>query len=104
MRALLLQRLFFNVMPCYHLCFFFFSSRRRHTRSTRDWSSDVCSSDLAVGLPRTGVCKPDGETHEVQNLYIADGSLFPSALGVNPQITILALATGIARDLAKKGI
>src|SRR3989440_9081287 len=37
-----------------HLCgrglcflfFFFFSSRRRHTRSDRDWSSDVCSSDL----------------------------------------------------------
>src|SRR5207247_6365260 len=28
---------------------FFFSSRRRHTRSTRDWSSDVCSSDLAFG-------------------------------------------------------
>src|SRR5699024_11286647 len=26
--------------------FFFFSSRRRHTRSKRDWSSDVCSSDL----------------------------------------------------------
>src|SRR6267378_6713897 len=28
--------------------FFFFSSRRRHTRSLRDWSSDVCSSDLAL--------------------------------------------------------
>src|SRR5438105_15756683 len=28
--------------------FFFFSSRRRHTRSTRDWSSDVCSSDLVT--------------------------------------------------------
>src|SRR5207247_3103111 len=27
---------------------FFFTSRRRHTRSTRDWSSDVCSSDLAT--------------------------------------------------------
>src|SRR3712207_7304405 len=27
-------------------CFFFFSSRRRHTRYWRDWSSDVCSSDL----------------------------------------------------------
>src|SRR6266513_2716071 len=27
--------------------FFFFSSKRRHTRSKRDWSSDVCSSDLA---------------------------------------------------------
>src|SRR5207247_9247086 len=30
--------------------FFFFSSRRRHTRSTRDWSSDVCSSDLGAKL------------------------------------------------------
>src|SRR6266576_3523796 len=29
--------------------FFFFSSRRRHTRSLRDWSSDVCSSDLMQG-------------------------------------------------------
>src|SRR5699024_11894877 len=28
--------------------FFFFSSRRRHTRSKRDWSSDVCSSDLPL--------------------------------------------------------
>src|SRR5437016_11704853 len=27
-------------------CFFFFSSRRRHTRLVSDWSSDVCSSDL----------------------------------------------------------
>src|SRR5699024_11337215 len=33
-----------------HLRFFFFSSRRRHTRSKRDWSSDVCSSDLASAL------------------------------------------------------
>src|SRR5207247_4190023 len=31
-----------------YCCFFFFSSRRRHTRSTRDWSSDVCSSDLNI--------------------------------------------------------
>src|SRR5204863_3974147 len=29
-------------------CFFFFSSRRRHTISLRDWSSDVCSSDLGA--------------------------------------------------------
>src|SRR4030066_2076515 len=28
--------------------FFFFSSRRRHTRCSRDWSSDVCSSDLST--------------------------------------------------------
>src|SRR5947207_15900918 len=31
------------------MVFFFFSSRRRHTRSLCDWSSDVCSSDLARG-------------------------------------------------------
>src|SRR5699024_11819551 len=31
-------------------CYFFFSSRRRHTRSKRDWSSDVCSSDLTVNF------------------------------------------------------
>src|SRR6266496_6298160 len=33
------------------LTFFFFSSRRRHTRSLRDWSSDVCSSDLPPPRP-----------------------------------------------------
>src|SRR6266511_4438608 len=32
--------------------FFFFSSRRRHTRFSRDWSSDVCSSDLVEGRER----------------------------------------------------
>src|SRR3712207_6990472 len=34
-------------VDCY---FFFFSSRRRHTRYWRDWSSDVCSSDLAAAV------------------------------------------------------
>src|SRR5256884_3051825 len=34
-------------MTCHY--FFFFSSRRRHTRCSRDWSSDVCSSDLVMG-------------------------------------------------------
>src|SRR5438874_5556894 len=37
--------------------FFFFSSRRRHTRSLRDWSSDVCSSDLCGRRP--GACPAD---------------------------------------------
>src|SRR2546422_3826464 len=36
-----------HVCPfCHVFFFFFFSSRRRHTRCSRDWSSDVCSSDL----------------------------------------------------------
>src|SRR5690554_7893873 len=34
------------------MCFFFFSSRRRHTRCGRDWSSDVCSSDLDMRIGR----------------------------------------------------
>src|SRR5206468_7016046 len=34
------------MVSCLVSLFFFFSSRRRHTRSDRDWSSDVCSSDL----------------------------------------------------------
>src|SRR2546426_5367456 len=37
--------------------FFFFSSRRRHTRLQGDWSSDVCSSDL--GRPAAGRADPD---------------------------------------------
>src|SRR2546421_6553162 len=41
-------------VACVPCRFFFFSSRRRHTRSDRDWSSDVCSSDL---LPRPRVRK-----------------------------------------------
>src|SRR6266496_421034 len=38
----------------YNIFFFFFSSRRRHTRSLRDWSSDVCSSDLGDLASRGG--------------------------------------------------
>src|SRR5206468_11814365 len=41
------------------LMFFFFSSRRRHTRSDRDWSSDVCSSDLSfVTWPTSSTATP----------------------------------------------
>src|SRR5437868_13197831 len=43
---------------------FFFSSRRRHTRSKRDWSSDVCSSDLVLLFYTDGVTEaeaPNGE-------------------------------------------
>src|SRR5207249_8611075 len=38
----------FKYVVCLLFFFFFFSSRRRHTRSKRDWSSDVCSSDLRL--------------------------------------------------------
>src|SRR6266511_1326896 len=52
--------------------FFFFSSRRRHTRFSRDWSSDVCSSDLGDGLapgflPVVGSEDHHGEVGEVDH-------------------------------------
>src|SRR2546422_11672678 len=50
---------------------FFFSSRRRHTRCSRDWSSDVCSSDLENALTKqyAALCASDGATLE----FTADG-------------------------------
>src|SRR3989449_7466434 len=46
--------MFYQVLYKYCCCvFFFFSSRRRHTRCSRDWSSDVCSSDLGEARPLT---------------------------------------------------
>src|SRR5699024_6937035 len=55
----------FHALDIYVLCFFFFSSRRRHTRSKRDWSSDVCSSDLSGFFD---VCRrSNGENYELQS-------------------------------------
>src|SRR6266498_6025687 len=42
---------------------FFFSSRRRHTRCGRDWSSDVCSSDLVRGAGASRPAQPDLGLH-----------------------------------------
>src|SRR5205809_2811343 len=39
----------------FFVVFFFFSSRRRHTRCSRDWSSDVCSSDLGKETNRLAI-------------------------------------------------
>lgn len=52
--------------------------------------------------PRTSGCTPDGERHGVPGLYIADGSILPTAPGVNPQETIMALATIIARRIVDR--
>lgn len=46
--------------------------------------------------PGQGVVDENGEVHGVKNLFIADGSIFPSSLGVNPQETIMAFANRIA--------
>jgi choline dehydrogenase-like flavoprotein len=46
------------------------------------------------------VVSPSGETHDVPGLYVADASLFPTSLRVNPMLTVMACARHIARDLA----
>ena len=50
--------------------------------------------------PATAVVSPTGETHDVRGLWVADASVFPTSLGVNPMITIIATARRIARGLA----
>jgi len=53
-----------------------------------------------MGLdPASSVIGPSGEAHGLPGLYLADSSVFPTALGVNPQVTVMALATVIARDM-----
>jgi long-chain-alcohol oxidase len=52
------------------------------------------------GSPETSATNPEGETWEVRNLYVMDGSSFPSASGVNPMISIEAIAHRNAGVLA----
>jgi choline dehydrogenase-like flavoprotein len=63
--------------------------------------------------PRLHVCDPQGRVRSasggrvddqvVGGLYVADGSLFPSAIGVNPMITIMTLARQVARTVLAEG-
>src|SRR3712207_7728034 len=48
---------FYVILVIVSFFFFFFSSRRRHTRYWRDWSSDVCSSDLRTGGTAGGAAR-----------------------------------------------
>ncbi|ORY28905.1 FAD/NAD(P)-binding domain-containing protein [Rhizoclosmatium globosum] len=47
--------------------------------------------------PSAGVVSPHGETWEVKGLYVADASVFPTPSGVNPMVTVLAVAHSIAQ-------
>ena len=48
-----------------------------------------------------GVTGTDGSVHGYEGLYVADGSLFPSSIGVNPMMTIMAMASRVARQFAE---
>src|SRR6267378_7690313 len=80
--------------------FFFFSSRRRHTRSLRDWSSDVCSSDLAPPKANAAVAPEHRSADPAGSFTMAPGhNTF-----VPPPITILTGEASQAIPLDREGL
>ncbi|KAM7261981.1 hypothetical protein ACFE04_021058 [Oxalis oulophora] len=73
-------------------------------RSMRDLSTMICSAHQ-MGSCRMGndrkssVVNENGETWEVEGLYVADTSVFPTALGVNPMVTVQAIAYCTAQSV-----
>lgn len=56
---------------------------------------------IAAGR-REGACAPDGSVHGTRDLYVADASLFPTSVGVNPMMTVIAFAKNVARGVAER--
>ena len=52
--------------------------------------------------PQTSGATPEGERHGVPGLWVADGSLFPTAPGVNPQLAIMAIASLVAERIVDR--
>src|SRR5712664_4547647 len=78
----------------YFYFFFFFSSRRLHTRSDRDWSSDVCSSDLQWELGLDATAKRQAlQRSRLDREHILQGH----APGLHGLVTIAAELRGEGR-------
>src|SRR3712207_6913169 len=72
----------FHSLMLFTLLLFFFSSRRRHTRYWRDWSSDVCSSDLrAFAVLSTINADGSPQSSVIWATYEADQVVFSTILG-----------------------
>src|SRR5215813_10670652 len=68
---------------------FFFSSRRRHTRCGRDWSSDVCSSDLVSERSSRVAHRFHGDYQGLENWTVSEDVLEEiAALGIEPSFEI----------------
>jgi choline dehydrogenase-like flavoprotein len=65
-------------------------------------SFHIMGSARLGGSPASSACDPTGQTWDVRGLYVMDGSSFPSASGVNPQISIQAIAHMNSRTLADR--
>src|SRR5690242_21435847 len=77
------------------ICVFFFSSRRRHTRLTCDWSSDVCSSDLNFWSSRPKRSKVEGSREVSLKLLQRDSS---APLGMTELLPHTSVALLIPRS------
>ncbi len=66
------------------------------------FSAHQLGSCRVSGDRRRGVVRPDGESWELENLYVADGSVFPTACGVNPMIPIAATSHFLAQRIKSK--
>src|SRR5207249_6638979 len=86
-RTIVMWRIWRKVMKTgYSMLFFFFSSRRRHTRSKRDWSSDVCSSDLHHGGPdRFEAPRDDADPRQVRVADRRPDRTLPAAVPVRTE-------------------
>jgi len=56
-------------------------------------------STAGMGSEPAAVTDPDGAVRGVEGLYVADASLLPSSVGVNPMMTIIACALRVARGV-----
>jgi choline dehydrogenase-like flavoprotein len=56
-----------------------------------------------IASEQDGVCAPNGAVHGLHDLYVTDASLFPTSVGVNPMMTVIAFAARIAGELAQRG-
>ncbi len=65
-------------------------------------SAHQMSSCRMAANPARGAVAPNGETFEVENLFVADASALPTASGVNPMLTIMALAHIVAQRIKEK--
>ncbi len=65
-------------------------------------SFHILGSARMGGSPATSACDPTGQTWDARDLYVMDGSSFPTASGVNPQISIQSIAHMSARRLAAR--
>jgi choline dehydrogenase-like flavoprotein len=67
---------------------------------TRVMSAHVMGGCGMAGTPELGVVRPDGRHWHVENLSVHDGSLFPTSIGANPQLSVYGLANKLATQLA----